>query len=408
MDLKYKQISEVKKNNFRTIIKNYKFTTQDANHLQSIYDLALNHTDSLLEGFYKFIFEFNHAQTFLHNEEILERHRKGIELWYLNLFCGKYEEEYFEQLHIISEIHVRIGLPAHYVNAAFSYVRGFIKDIIIKEKRFEVLTSVDKIIDINLDILTIAYTEEEQTKFVENVVLLKNVLDYGKIEPFIQPIFDTNTKQIQKYECLMRLIPENSKNALSVFPYLETAKKIKLYESMMEIMIDKSMKIFNNKDIEFSMNLSYEDISNEAFIQKIYQKIKLFKKPENVIFEILESDFIEDFRIVEDFSNYVRKYGCKIAIDDFGSGYSSMENILKLKPDIIKIDGSLIKEIDKSEESKIIVKNIINMAKDLHAKTVAEYIHSKEVYIIMKELQVDFLQGFYLGEPKTFDCYLCE
>lgn len=405
MDLKYKQINDLKENNFKIVLKNYKFNQEDANHLNSIKSLASTHTKELLKGFYKFIFEFNHATTFLHNKEILIRHEKGIELWYLNLFCGKYEEEYFEKLNIISEIHVRIGLPAHYVNAAFSYVRGFIKDIIIKEKRFEVLSSVDKIIDINLDILTIAYREEEQTKFVDDVVLLKNVLDYGSIEPHIQPIFDANNSDIKKFECLMRLFPDKNEKPLSVFPYLETAKKIKLYEKMMKIMIDKSINMFCHKDTEFSINLSYEDISNESFIKIIYEKIKTCTRPQNIIFEILESDFIEDFSIVEDFSKYVRTFGCKIAIDDFGSGYSNMENILKLKPDIIKIDGSLIKNIDTSSESKIIVKNIINMAKELNAKTVAEYIHSKEVYEITKDLGVDFLQGFYLGEPKEFDFY---
>ena len=105
-----------------------------------------------------------------------------------------------------------------------------------------------------------------------------------------------------------------------------------------------------------------------------------------LIFEILESDFIEDFSVVEEFTRIVRSYGCKIAIDDFGSGYSSMENILKLKPEIIKIDGSLIKNIDISIESKTIVKNIVIMAKELKSQTVAEYVHSKKVYEITKEL----------------------
>jgi EAL domain-containing protein (putative c-di-GMP-specific phosphodiesterase class I) len=132
----------------------------------------------------------------------------------------------------------------------------------------------------------------------------------------------------------------------------------------------------------------------------LYEKIKSYHKPQNIIFEILESDFIEDFSIVKEFTIYVRTFGCKIAIDDFGSGYSSMENILKLKPEIIKIDGSLIKNINTSEESKTIVKNIVNMAKELNAKTVAEYVHSKEVFDIVKDMNVDFLQGFYLGEPK--------
>ena len=405
MEFKYKKINDLDTNSFRTVLRNYKFSEQDALHLKSIKKIAILETENLLKGFYKFIFEFNHAQMFLHDKDVLARHEKGISIWYMNLFCGKYEEEYFEKLHLISEIHVRIGLPAHYVNAAFSYVRGFIKECIIKEKRFEALASIDKIIDINLDILTVAYREEEQTKFIDDVVLLKNVLENGEITPYIQPIFDAQNSEVKKYECLMRLQPENESIPLSVFPYLETSKKIKLYEKMMNIMINKSIDMFCHKQIEFSINLSYEDIVNARFRDMIYDKIRRCEKPQYIIFEILESDFIEDFSIVEEFSAYVRTFGCKIAIDDFGSGYSSMENILKLKPEIIKIDGSLIKNINISEESKIIVKNIINMAKDLNAQTVAEYIHSKEVYEIVKELGVDFLQGFYLGEPKSVDEY---
>ncbi|MGE3592879.1 MAG: EAL domain-containing protein, partial [Arcobacter sp.] len=194
----------------------------------------------------------------------------------------------------------------------------------------------------------------------------------------------------------------NSKEVFSVFPYLEISKKIKLYEKMMKIMVDKTFALFSNQDIEFSINLSYEDIANEAFMKFLYEKINSYKNPKNIIFEILESDFIEDFSVVKEFTTYVRTKGCKIAIDDFGSGYSNMENILKLKPEIIKIDGSLIKNINLSEESKTIVKNIVNMAKELNAKTVAEYVHSKEVFDIVKNMNIDFLQGFYLSEPKSY------
>ena len=171
---------------------------------------------------------------------------------------------------------------------------------------------------------------------------------------------------------------------------------------MMTIMLSKTFKTFCHLDIEFSINLCYEDISNKSFRNFIYEKISSCSKPKNIIFEILESDFIEDFNIVKDFATHVRTFGCKIAIDDFGSGYSSMENILKLNPEIIKIDGSLIKNIDISQESKTIVKNIVNMAKELNAKTVAEYVHSKEVFDIVKSLDIDYLQGFYLAEPKAF------
>jgi EAL domain-containing protein (putative c-di-GMP-specific phosphodiesterase class I) len=389
MDLSYKKL-----------LKNYKFNEEDASSLKELESIARIYTKELLSGFYEFIFEFDHARMFLHNKEILSRHERGIELWYLNLFCGLYDENYFKKLHTISEIHVRIGLPAHYVNAAFSYVRGFLKEILIKEKRYEVLKSVDKIIDINLDILTIAYKHEEQSKLLSDIVFLKDVVESSSIEPYFQAIFDTKTLEIKKYESLMRLINPKTKEVFSVFAFLQTAKRIMLYEKMMRIMIKKSFKQFNSLDIEFSINLCYEDISNKSFREYIYKKVRTFHKAENIIFEILESDFIEDFNIVKDFATYVRKFGCKIAIDDFGSGYSSMENILKLKPEIIKIDGSLIKNIDTLLESKTIVKNIVNMAKELNATTVAEYVHSKEVFDILKTLDIDFLQGFYLGEPK--------
>ncbi|MBU3014860.1 EAL domain-containing protein [Poseidonibacter lekithochrous] len=102
---------------------------------------------------------------------------------------------------------------------------------------------------------------------------------------------------------------------------------------------------------------------------------------------------IKEFSIVEELASTVREYGCKIAI---------MENILKLKPEIIKIDGSLIKDIDTSVESKMIVKSIISMSKELKAKTVAEYVHSEEVFKTVKNLGVDFLQGLYLRKLQRF------
>lgn len=395
--------TKINENDYGSVLRNYKFSKVDAKKLQSVKDLALKYEDELIKGFYKFIFEFDYAKSFLHNNDVLTRHELGIRKWYENLFCGKYESNYFGKLNNISEIHVKISLPAHYVNAAFSYVRGFFKDILLKEKKFDVLSAYDKIIDINLDILTIYYREEEQSKLIEDLVFLKNTLANKNIEPFVHGIYNSKTLKIEKYECLMRLIHIDTKVPYSVFPYLDVSKKVKLYEEMMTLMIEKSFALFSDIDMEFSINLSYEDISNKSFREFIYKKIMEFKYPNNIIFEILETDFIEDFSIVENFTKKVRLLGCKIAIDDFGSGFSSMENILKLNPEIIKIDGSLIKNIHISSNSKTIVKNIINMARELKAKTVAEYIHCKEVFDITKALGVDYLQGFYLDEPKALN-----
>ena len=399
MEIKHRQIKESDTYDSIKILKDYKFTDVDALALISIKNIAMEKVKELLKGFYSFIFEFEHSKIFLHNNEILSRHEKGIRDWYENLFAGNYDNCYFQKLYMISQIHVSIGLPAHYVNTAFSFVRSFVKDILIEEKKFEQMGAFDKIIDINLDILTSIYRKEEQSKMVDEIIFIKNCVTTNSIEPFFQGIYNAKTLKLDKYECLMRLIDTKNNKALSVFPFLGTAKKIKAYEDMMRIMVEKSFETLSMKDIDFSINLSYEDLSNNSFMDFLYMKIDNFYDPKRIVFEILETDFIEDFSIVEKFTSYVKKLGCKIAIDDFGSGFSSMENILKMKPDIIKIDGSLVKDLDCSKDSKTIVKNIVNMAKELNAKTVAEYIHKKEVLDIAITLEVDYLQGFYLHEP---------
>ena len=167
-------------------------------------------------------------------------------------------------------------------------------------------------------------------------------------------------------------------------------------------MLVKVFEFMKEKSCEFSVNLDYEDLNNKKLCHTIIDKIEQYNFKNRIIFEIVESEFIDDFTIVEDFAKEVRRLGGKIAIDDFGSGFSSMENILKLKPEIIKIDGTLIKNIDTSNDSRVIVRNIIAMSKELGSSSVAEYIHNKKVCDICRELGVDFLQGFYLGEPSEF------
>ena len=393
-------IRALEQNDISKVLEDYRFTPEDAGRLIALYPLAEQTLPELLPKFYDFIFSFAHAQVFLHSSDILTKHETAISTWFLELFSGQYDAAYFQKLSLIGETHVRIGLPPHYVNAAFSYVREFVeRRMIAQEMGVEDLAALNKIIDINLDILSLSYREEEQQQLIEDIVLIKGVLESGTVEPYVQPIIDTTTNKVSKFECLMRLRDPESGTTYSIFPLLTTAKTVHLYEGLMELMVEKSMAIFKDLPYAFSLNLSYEDIGNQRFRHYILHKIQEFPEPSNIIFEILETDVIEDFDVICNFIDDVRKFGCKIAIDDFGSGYSSMENILKLKPDFIKVDGSLIHDIDHSAESLAIVKSVISMANELHAETVAEYVHSKDVLDVVKSLGIDYLQGYYTGRP---------
>jgi c-di-GMP phosphodiesterase len=147
--------------------------------------------------------------------------------------------------------------------------------------------------------------------------------------------------------------------------------------------------------------LSFKDILDTDFIISLDKNLDKIdnEKKEQIVFEILESDYITDYSLLEDFVIKYRNQGIKIAIDDFGTGYSNFAHILKIRPNYIKIDGSLIKNINTDKNSYELVKSIIDFSKALNIKVIAEFVHSKEVYESILNLGVDEFQGFYLGEP---------
>ena len=150
-----------------------------------------------------------------------------------------------------------------------------------------------------------------------------------------------------------------------------------------------------------TINLSFKDILNYEFIDyldNVLEKLK-FEDRNRLVFEILESENLSDYDFLEEFVLKYKKLGVKIAIDDFGSGYSNFIRIIRLKPDYLKIDGSLIKNIDKDNNSYEIVKSIIAFSKTLNIRTIAEYVHSEEIFNLLLELGVDEFQGYYFGKP---------
>jgi len=224
-------------------------------------------------------------------------------------------------------------------------------------------------------------------------------LEKNGVIPYFQPIFDKD-KNIIKYESLMR-ISYNS-NLYSPFCFLDISKKTKLYNALEETMLQKCFNEIVKSKINVTVNVSIEDILDERFLNFLKQNFEKKDIAKYLTFELLESENIDDYKMVIDFIEFVKSYGSQIAIDDFGSGYSNFVYLTQLHPDYIKIDGTLIKEIDKDENSKIIVQTINDFAHLLGIKTVAEYVHSESVFEEVKKLGIDYFQGFYLGEPQKW------
>jgi PAS domain S-box-containing protein/diguanylate cyclase (GGDEF)-like protein len=228
---------------------------------------------------------------------------------------------------------------------------------------------------------------------------LKKAFESDSIVPYYQAIYNLKTDKIEKYEALVRLIDEDG-IAISPYYFLDIAKKSKQYLKLTKQVVKKSFEYFKDKDYEFSINLTFEDIKSKNISSFVIEMIKEYNIASRVVFEIVESEGIEDFTQVNNFIDTVRTLGCKIAIDDFGSGYSNFEYLIKLNADYIKIDGSLIKDILINKSNEEIVVTIIDFAKRQGFKTIAEFVSNKEIFNKVRELGIDYVQGYYISEPK--------
>tara|TARA_R110000822_G_scaffold181396_2_gene321140 strand:+ start:1878 stop:4235 length:2358 start_codon:yes stop_codon:yes gene_type:complete len=227
---------------------------------------------------------------------------------------------------------------------------------------------------------------------------LKKAIETNTLLPHFQPIHDNMQGTYTKYECLVRMEdPEHG--VIAAGQFIDVANKLRLNRQITRIMVEKSFAAFATQPHEFSINLSYMDVIDPETLALILEHLQASNIGERVIFEILESDGIGNYSEVLRFIDKVKSFGCRIAIDDFGTGYSNFSHLLKLNVDFIKIDGSLIRYLAQDHTAFLVTKGIVQFARSLGIKTVAEFVHSEAVQERVVELGIDFSQGEYFGMP---------
>ncbi len=239
--------------------------------------------------------------------------------------------------------------------------------------------------------------KQKYEKDISIVKMVKKALDDDRVTPFFQPVF--SGEKVVYYEALIRIIGEDG-SIITPSHFLDVIKNTTYYSYLTRRMVQKTFALFDHLDSMVSINLSFMDFSNMSTIRYLLKMIEAYNMGKKLILEILESEVFQDYESTIYQISQFRNLGAKIAIDDFGSGYSNFLHATQINPDYIKIDGSLIKHIDTDAKSMAICKAIIGFARDLNIETVAEFIHSKKILDITTRLKVDKHQGFYLGEPK--------
>ena len=323
---------------------------------------------------------------------VAKQNNQDIEEFYqlCKTFTDKIEKESLLIEEDEIDINITIGIAQgdgarafKYSQRVINYARTKLQRIMIYNESFKIQQSFEE---------NIKWVKQLKIGFRENL-----------FQAYFQPIVDTKTKEVYKYEALIRYI---TKEGVEIAPYhfINVAKKTKLYPNIIKIVIQDSFKLIKNKNKRVSVNISFDDIANEettAFIYDILEKNKEYTK--FLEFEILESEEISDFNEVSKFIAEIKKFDCIVGDDDFGAGYSNFNLLTLLDIDFVKIDGSLIEKINTSKDLEIIVNTIANFSKEFKVKTVAEYVSNEDIYNKIKELNIDYCQGYYFDRPLSYD-----
>lgn len=232
-----------------------------------------------------------------------------------------------------------------------------------------------------------------------NVHHVKEAIEEKRIFCEYQPIVHLSKNQIMGYEALVRIRDREGK---IYYPgmFLPNIAHSNVYKELtMELLRINFAKV-HDEQCCISINLNITDILDDDIYNTIINHLNQTKnEAEYLTFELLEEEQITDLEQLKKRIDSIRAAGSKISLDDFGSGYSNFSHVFALNVDIIKIDGSLIKDINTSEISYKLVESIVAFALASEKKVVAEYIHSFEVMEVVKKLGISHGQGFYLGKP---------
>lgn len=241
---------------------------------------------------------------------------------------------------------------------------------------------------------------------IKIIQIIGDVIKKGGVIPFFQPIYDKVGDKPVKYESLMRLLYKQE----IILPgkFLEIAKDIRKYSELEKTLLSNVFSALEMSKATFSVNLSVRDMIDPYIRDYILKTIKTNGFGDRIIFEILEDENMEQIKEVSHFIDDVKELGCKIAIDDFGSGYSNFAYILNLQPDYLKVDSSIVKNIVHDAKSRIILSAIVSFASELEIKTIAEHVSDYDILQTCMELGVDEFQGFFLGKPAQFVLETCE
>ena len=257
------------------------------------------------------------------------------------------------------------------------------------------------------------YSEEMRQRTINNKKMendMESALEDGEFKVYLQPQVDLKTKKIVSAEALVRWI-HSERGMISPIEFIPLFEKNGFICKLDYFVWEESIKTLakwrekNQIMVPISINLSRVDIQKNGFIESL---LLLFEKysisPKWIKAELTESVCLENDKIVMEKMNQLKEFGLKIAIDDFGSGYSSLHLLKRMPIDILKIDKSFLdyNEI-MQEKDEIVIRDVVELGKHLHMQIITEGVETLEQSNFLENIGCDIAQGYYYGRPMPMD-----
>ncbi len=243
---------------------------------------------------------------------------------------------------------------------------------------------------------------ERQRRYIEVGEDVLRALDDERIVLAYQPVVCAKTRTTRYYETLLRMVDEAGelRSAGEFVPILEKLGLIRLLDLRALELAAQDLR--RHPDIALAVNVSSMTVIDPSWMRTLVSLVKGSRSiAERLTIEITETAALEDFDVTARFIGTVRELGCKVALDDFGSGYTSFRHMKSLTVDVVKIDGAFITDIANNPDNQLFVRTLLGLAEGFGLKTVAECIESEEDAAILTKEGADFLQGWHLGRPDT-------
>lgn len=251
--------------------------------------------------------------------------------------------------------------------------------------------------------------DSEQTAMAEDMgwaARVRDAIDNDRFKILYQPIVSLQSHQVQAYEVLLRL-PTDDGKTIKPGGFIPAAERFGLMQNIDRWIVRQSMQYLaelhnSNIQIQFAINLSGRAVDDPELlplIQGILRDTGL--NPAALTFEITENVAIANLQAARRFINRIKDLGCRMALDDFGSGFCSFTYLKHLPVDSLKIDGSFVQGLTHTKVDQAMVQSMNQIAHAMGKTTIAEFVENKETWHLLKEYGVDFAQGHYLGKPRS-------